>query len=147
VTRQGLRDQPIQAIARHEGSLLVVTDDGVMGLERDQTAFRLADLPLSNVRNIHSTPQGLLVARQRQLDLWSGGKTTRLHPTLFDISSAMPSRVLPETFLAVEYRSVVRVSRGNAPSVLAADLPAIPLSLAEDPRGRVWAATKARGCM
>lgn len=145
--RTALPSQPIQHIRRNHGQITLSTDNDVFGLQADGKRFQLLSGLSGQVKDIMSTPDGLIVAGTHGIKKSSGGKVTDFYTTVQDAFVTKPSHLWPGSILVADGRSIVLLDSQGQSRVLVRNLPDIANSIAEDNTGRLWMGTTSRGVL
>lgn len=145
--RANLPDQPVVAIVRHHGRLTIANESGVYELQEDGREFKWLDAAREPLRDIRTSPDGLLTAGIHALKRVSAEQTLVLHATPSDVFAISPSGNQAGEWLISEGRTVVGVKPDGTARVLVRELPDIVTSIARDERDDLWLGTTLRGVL
>lgn len=142
----GLAVNECVKIVRHNGEIVVGTENGLYVLPAKEGRFQHLGEARDFVGDLRSTPAGLLYSRLGRVSLMAAdGATKNILRTLRDPFVTEPSRLQPGTVFVSVDRTIVAVDAAGQSRVLVQGLPENATSLAEDARGRLWLGTYSSG--
>ncbi|MEO7414951.1 MAG: ATP-binding protein [Opitutaceae bacterium] len=141
----GLPAQPIGRITRHNGRIVVAVENSLLETDSDDRTFHRTTGVRERVYEMRSTPEGLLVARNRAVELHNGDARRLVLPTPSAAMVAKPSRSMPGTTLVALKRQIIAVDASGTSRVLVDHLPEPANAIAEDASGALWLSTSSSG--
>jgi signal transduction histidine kinase/DNA-binding response OmpR family regulator len=143
--RAGLPPQPIGKIARHNGRIVVATENSLLETDAEERTFHRTTGIRERVLAMRSTPAGLLVTRQFAVELHNGNSMRRVVSTNFGAIVAQPSLAMPGTTLISVGREISAIDSAGVRRTVVEKLPEVVNSIAEDGAGTLWLSTYSTG--
>ncbi len=142
----GLAVNECVKIVRHNGEIVVGTENGLYVLSAKESRFQPLGEARDFVGDLRSTPAGLLYSRLGRVSLMAAdGATKNILRPLRDAFVTEPSRLQPGTVFVSTDRTIVAVDAAGQSRVLVQGLPENANSIAEDAHGRLWLGTYSSG--
>lgn len=146
---EGLPDRPIDALAAGpDGSVAVATDAGLF--LADAGANRFHAVPqIEGVESMFADDTGIWISRHHGVDRLVGSNLRPFWRTIYDVFSAVPSRLTPgRVIVSAGGGEVVELDSARPPAVRTLARPSdTPFTLAEGADGRIWMGTMMAGML
>ncbi len=143
--RAGVEPSTTRYFARTAQGMAFAGTGGLQLLNTDRRRLsKIQGIP-GGIENIGASRLGLLISGYRGVRLFDGNGVTQFFASIYNSTSAFPSRLDPDRILVVDNRDVIAVGADGKTHVLARDLPDTPSDIAEDESGNLWIGTMTRG--
>lgn len=143
--RFGLPAKPVMRIAKHGDQIEVSGENGLFQSAASEWSFHPVPTLRERLWDLRSTPDGLLIARNRAVELLNADAAKIIYRTPNAAVVAKPARSMPGTTLISLRREIVAVDADGKDRILVEKLPEPANSIAEDRQGRLWLSTFSTG--
>ena len=150
--QRGLVGKPIYALTQGGSALFAATNEGAFRLELDDTLtgnFEAVPELKGHYSDLYGTPEGdVYAAGFKGVDYLHAHQSSRIFSTAGDVFLFRRAEGDPPRFLLASGFDILRLQSlqpSSEAAVTLARLDDMPISIAEDSSGRIWAGTATRG--